>query len=117
MKKRKNRKLVCNITGKSLLAAAPYYDKKVTKAGSEDELHRLYVCKEAKDLLKKGYSVDQIQHSLKKCNPDCILNEDDIKTIVGKTSLRINTIGEEKISIIKTDPDVVKFIKNITQNE
>jgi len=117
MKEKKTRKLVCQITGKPLLAAKAYYEKKVEKAGSEDELHRLYVCKEAKDLLKKGYTVEQSQQQLNANNPDCKLTDDDIKTIIGKTSLRINNVGEEKISIIKTDPDVSQFIKNILKDE
>lgn len=117
MKENKTRKLICNVTGKVLLAAKLYYDKKATKAGSEDELHRLYVCKGAKDLLKKGYSVQQVQQSLDAENYDCNLTEEDIKYIIGNTTLRINNIGEEQISIIKTDPDVTKFIKNILNNE
>jgi len=36
----KTRKLTCIITGKSLLAAADYYAKKLEKAGSEEELHK-----------------------------------------------------------------------------
>lgn len=117
MKDRKTTKLTCQITGKTLQAAKTYYNKKVEKAGSEEELHRLYVCKEAKDLLKKGYSVDQVQDTLHSVNPDCNLTEDDIKLIIGKTSLRINNIGEQKVSIIKTDPDVAQFIKNILNDE
>ena len=117
MKEKKTTKLVCNITGRSLLAAKAYYKKKVEKAGTEDELHRLYVCKDAKDLLKKGYTVSAIQDKLKEVNSDCKLTEDDIKTIIGNTSLRINNIGEEKISIIKTDPDVKQYIINILENE
>ena len=117
MKEKKTRKLICNITGKSLLAAKVYYDKKVKKAGTEDDLHRLYVCKDAKNLLKKGYSISQIQETLDNINPDCSLTDEDIKSIIGNTSLRINNIGEEKVSIIKTDPEVTQFIKNILTNE
>ena len=116
MKEKKTTKLICQSTGKTLLAAKAYYQKKVEKAGSEENLHRLYVCKDAKDLLKKGYSVDQVQDQLKSRNDDCTLTDDDIKSIVGNSSLRINNIGEEKLSIIKTDPEVTEFIKNITRN-
>ena len=117
MKEKKTTKLICNITGKTLLAAKAYYEKKVIKAGSEEELHSLYVCKDAKNLLKKGYTVQQVQEQLNANNPDCKLTDDDIKTIIGKTSLRINNVGEEKISVIKTDPDVAQFIKNILKDE
>jgi len=117
MKEKKTTKLVCQITGKTLLAAKAYYQKKVEKAGSEEALHQLYVCKDAKDLLKKGYNIEQVQDKLKSRNDDCTLTEDHIKSIVGNSSLRINNIGEEKLSIIKTDPEVTKFIKNITRND
>jgi len=109
----KTTKLICNITGKPLFAAAAYYTKKVDKAGSEEKLHSTYVCREAKNLLKKGYTVDQVQQSLDTDNYICNLTDDDIREIVGNTSLRINTVGEEQINIIKTDPDVAQFIKNI----
>ncbi len=117
MKQKKTTKLICQVTGKSLLAAKAYYQKKVEKAGTEENLHRLYVCKDAKDLLKKGYTIEQAQDKLGSRNDDCTLTEDDIKSIVGNSSLRINNIGEEKLSIIKTDPEVTQFIKNITRND
>ena len=47
----------------------------------------------------------------------CSTSDDDIQDIVGSTSLRINNVEEAQISIIKTDPDVAQFIKNITSNE
>tara|TARA_R110002020_G_scaffold332155_4_gene547538 strand:+ start:368 stop:718 length:351 start_codon:yes stop_codon:yes gene_type:complete len=113
----KTKKLTCNITGKVLFAAGTYYTKKVKKAGSEDDLHRTYVCREAKKLLQKGYTIDQAQQSLDAESYTCTLTDDDIQDIVGSTSLRINNVEEAQISIIKTDPDVAQFIKNITSNE
>jgi hypothetical protein len=112
MKETKTRKLVCNITGKVLFASKDYYDKKATKAGTEEILHKTYVCREARNLLKKGYSVTDIQHTLKvdeevKCN----LTGDDIKTILGSTSsLRLNNLESDRVSVIRTDPDVKAFI-------
>jgi len=116
MKETKTRKLVCNITGKTLMAAKAYYSKRIEKAGSEETLLTTYVCKDAKLLLKKGYTVDQVQQTLKAEQYNCTLTEDNIKEIIGNTSLRINTNVEEQISIIKTDPEVSKFIQNILKD-
>ena len=115
MKDKKTRKLACNVTGKVLFASKDYYDKKALKAGTEEILHKTYVCKEVRNLLKKGYTVTDIQHTLKvdqdiKCN----LTDDDIKTIVGNnTSLRLNTSEHDRVSVIRTDPDVKIFIDNL----
>lgn len=118
MKETKTKKLTCNITGKVLFAAGQYYKKKIEQAGTEEDLHRLYVCREAKSLLKKGYTVDQVQSSLDAEQYNCSLTEDDIQLIVGKTTLRINNNdAAEPMSIIKTDPDVAQFIKNITRDD
>ena len=117
MKDKKTRKLVCNITGKTLFAASQYYAKKIEKAGSKEKLHSMYVCREAKSLLKKGYSIKQAQQSLDVEDFECTLTDNDIKDITGSTSLRINNTKEEKMSIIKTDPDVTQFIINILKDE
>ena len=63
MKDKKTRKLICNITGKSLFASKDYYDKKVVKAGSEEILHHTYMCQDAKMLLKK-YKVKYTEYDV-----------------------------------------------------
>ena len=112
----KTRKLICRITGKTLFASKDYYAKKVEKAGSEEYLHNTYICREAKSLLKRGYSIGDTQASLGVADYKCTLGERDIKDIVGdKSSFRLN-ISEEStaIGVLKTDPDVQEYIKNIT---
>ena len=116
MKELKTRKLICNITGKTLMAAKEYYLKRAEKAGSEEALHATYVCKDVKILLKKGYTIDQVQQTLHAEQYTCNLTEDNIKEIIGKSSLRINNNVEEQVSMIKTDPEVSKFIQNILNN-
>ena len=50
---RKTRKLICQVTGKPLMAATDYYNKKHEKAdGDEDVLHANYICQAAKKFLK-----------------------------------------------------------------
>ena len=118
MKEKKTRKLVCNITGKVLFASKDYYSKKVTKAGTEESLHRTYVCKDAKDLLKKGYNIDDVRIALN-VNKDvkCNLLDSDIESILGSSSsLRINNDDTPvRIGVIKTDPDVDKFVKSLME--
>ena len=119
MKEKKTTKLVCNITGKALFASKDYYSKKVEKAGTEEALHRTYVCKEAKDLLKRVYNIQDTRTALNvskdvKCN----LVDGDIDEIVGSnSSLRLNTNDQPKVGVIKTDPDVNKFVENLISDD
>mgnify|MGYP003647516727 CR=1 FL=1 len=121
MKERKTRALVCIITGRRLLATKDYYNRKIEKCGSEEELHRTYVCKEAKSLLKRGYNVDSIRDLLNVDKKTLHNVPQDIvdKALNSKSYIRrINNFSTHN-SIInpKTDPDVRKFIDNITKNE
>lgn len=115
----KTRKLICQVTGKPLFASKEYFEKKVQKAGSENELHRTYICRDALTLLKKGYTIDDVRSSIEIYNDfECILSDEDTQSITGNTtSLRINTNDRPTIGVIKTDPAVVKFLKKILKNE
>lgn len=112
----KTRKLTCIVTGKSLLAAADYYAKKLEKAGSEEELHKTYICKEAKDLLVKGMSVKDVRKMLGVTEllpdipPEII---DDL--ITNEFGLKRSTMFTEITSFTnqETDPDVKSFLNNI----
>ena len=119
-KERKTRKLTCIVTGRALLATRDYYERKIKKAGSEEKLHRSYVCKEAKDLLIKGYTVDKIRDVLN-VNTDNVSSvpEDIVKEVISQSNKspfrRINNSIPITINIMnpKTDPDVKEFIQNI----
>ena len=119
MKEKKTRKLVCNITGRALFAGKDYYNKKLKKAGTEERLHKEYICREALQYLKKGYSIDDTQHALNITNHKCTLTQSEVKDLIGKSGLqRLNTLDNtDKVGIIKTDPEVKKFINNILANE
>ena len=110
-----NRKLVCRITGKTLFAGKDYFNKKVETAGSEEKLHETYICKEAKSLVKKGYTIDDIRASIQVYDDyECTLTDDLARNIVGcGNTLRINTNIEPTVGVIKTDPAVKKFLKKI----
>lgn len=112
----KTRKLKCIITGRTLTATADYYSKKLEKAGSEDELHRSYICKEAKDLLVKGFTVEQTRQQLGVEEDVGEVPSDIIKDLTtNEYGLQRNTLFAEITSFThqETDPDVANFINNI----
>lgn len=116
---KKTRKLKCIITGKTLTATADYYNRKVEKAGDEDTLHRTYVCKEAKNMMLKGYGVDKIREILEidSTNLDNVTQE-TMNEILEKADKvmykRVNTFNNITNMInTRTDPKVLKLIENI----
>lgn len=112
----KTRKLRCIVTGRTLTATADYYKKKLDKAGTEDELHRTYICKEAKDLLIKGFTVEQTRQQLGTEGEVGDVSSDIIKELTtNEYGLQRNTLFAEITSFThqETDPDVANFINNI----
>mgnify|MGYP001161464441 FL=1 len=118
MEERKTRKLSCIVTGRVLMATKDYYERKLARIGDEQKLHETYVCREAKDLLIKGYTVDKIREML---NVNATqLHDVDPETIAEVINSRSNTY--RKINIFnttsnllnfKTDPDVKQLIENL----
>ena len=117
MPKHSTNKLKCIITGRQLIATKNYYTRKVEKAGGEEKLHSTYVCREAKNLLKQGLSIDRIRELLDsdlttdvpQLVLEHVLNDEKITKL-----RRINNIINTKNAInTKTDPKVKKFINNI----
>ena len=116
---KKTRKLKCVVTGKTLTATADYYARKVEKAGDEDTLHRTYVCKEAKNLLLKGYGVDKIREMLEiDASEMDNVTQETVNEILEKADKvmykRVNTFNNITNMInTRTDPKVLKLIQNI----
>lgn len=112
----KSKKLKCIVTGKTLLPSEDYYLKKVEKTGSEEKLHKEYICKEAKDLLYKGLTVEQVRKEL---NIKEELPEVDQKIIDNlfkdeygiKRTTMFNSVTS--YTHLETDIEVKKFINNI----
>lgn len=119
MSGRKTKKLSCIITGKVLTATNDYYNRKLEKLGSEKKLHETYVCKEAKNLVLKGYSVEKIREMLEINNPDLPdVSQQVISDIIKNTDKqlyrRVNTFNSVTNMInTRTDPKVLKLIENI----
>lgn len=123
MSSAKTRKLKCIITGKTLIATKEYYQRKIDKIGDEQEMHRTYVCKEAKNLLTRGYDVDKIREMLSVDVTNLSeVPEDVITDIMSSNKPRFKSINTNNIPISsilnpKTDPAVKKFIQHIIDNE
>lgn len=110
-------KLKCIVTGRQLIATKDYYKRKVEKAGDEQTLHDTYICREAKNLLKQGVSVERARELLD-ATIDSPVDQQLIDSIVTQdksTRLRrINNIVSTSKSLnIKTDPRVKEYIDSI----
>lgn len=123
MSERKTRKLTCIVTGRQLIATREYYERKVLKAGSEDTLHDTYICREAKNLIRKGTSIDKAREVLN-VNveglgeiPQEIITE--IQRGNTKTNFRrINNITNiSNMMNSTTDPDVKEYINTLITSE
>lgn len=115
---RKTKKLKCIITGRELVLSKDYYQSKLDKvAGDEQMLHKSYVCKEAKDLIKRGYDVEKARSLLGiDCSELDDIDDDIIETIQNETRLRYRNFPRFNINnytAAKTDPDVVKFLNKV----
>ena len=124
MEVKKTNKLRCIITGRQLIATQDYYKRKVEKAGGEDQLHETYVCREAKNLLKQGVSVERIREILEADMSVVSETIDDklLETIMNdvlSTRLRRinNIVSTSKTLSTRTDPRVKQYIKHITNND
>lgn len=111
-KQLKTKKLCCIITGRTLLAVSSYYEKKVEKAGSEEMMHKTYVCKEAKDLLLRGHTVEDIRKSLGSTVTTPL--PDEIIAAIIQSKMKNRVIAKPQISLhVETDSDVVQFLKTL----
>lgn len=112
-------KIQCIITGKQTVYSGDFLQKKIQEYGSEEKLNKLYICREVKSFLKKGYGIPDIRK---------ILNVDDSLPLPSKDILEEIESTFRKDSILKehptfnealtsftynkSDPDVEKFIKD-----
>lgn len=119
MAARKTNKLKCIVTGRELIATSEYYQRKVKKAGDEDELHRTYICREAKNLIKQGTNVDRVREILN-VNTDNMpdVSDDIVQSVLQEDkSTRVrrinNIVSTSNMINYKTDDDVKQYINNI----
>ena len=115
---RKTKKLTCVVTGRSLVLSKDYYQSKLDKVdGDEQLLQDSYICKEAKDLIKRGYDVEKTRDLLgvdASNLPD--VDNTLVEQIQNDSRLRFRNIPRFNINnytSAKTDPEVAKFLKKV----
>jgi hypothetical protein len=101
-------KLNCIITGKSITVGNDYFDKKIKEFGTEERVHSLYVSRQAKGLLKRGYKVKEIRDLLKITGELCDIPDKTLKEILSIKDEESSTY--ENSGIKKSDPDVIAYI-------
>ena len=122
MVRKQSNKLTCIVTGKKLIATKEYYARKVEKSGSEEELHRTYVCREAKNMIKQGTSVDrvreilEVEHDMLPDVPQDVI--DEIMQSSTRTNFRRinNLVNINSMMNTSTDPEVREYINNLKNN-
>lgn len=114
----KTKKITCIIIGKSTLITKDYYDKKVKKCGDEELFRKTYICKEAKDLLLQGLSVDQIRKKYNVENMPPVDMEYIDSLTTNKYGLKKDTTFSTitSFTVFETDPEAKNFINNLRYN-
>jgi hypothetical protein len=115
-----DRKVMCLITGQTVIMGKDYFAKKAQEYGSEDNLKKYYVSKKARSLIRRGYTVNEIRKILNIVEPN-LPNENDqsVKDLVSYHATDKQTISTKRLQsaqnfIMSTsDEDVKEFINNI----
>lgn len=104
-------KLCCVITGKTTVITEDYYNKKVKEFGSQEKLSGKYICRQAKNLLVRGYTVEEIRKLLKVSKAVPQLSEQVVQDIMQDND--VANIISGVVSVKKSDPEVARFIEAI----
>lgn len=115
-----DRKVMCLITGQTVIMGKDYFTKKAQEYGSEDNLKKYYVSKKARSLIRRGYTVNEIRKILNIVEPNLPNeNEQSVKDIISYHSTDKQSISTKRLQsaqnfIMSTsDEDVKEFINNI----
>lgn len=115
---RKTKKLKCVVTGRELVLSRDYYNSKLEKAGGDEQLLvSSYICREAKDLIKRGYDVDKTRDLLGIESEG--LGEVDsqiIEQVQNDSRIKYRNIPKFNVNnytSAKTDADVKKFLDKV----
>lgn len=107
-------KLTCIVTGKTITVGNEYYEKKISEFGSEDRFNSMYVSRQVKSLLKRGYKVKEIKDLLKIEREDLPEVTDKLVKEILKTNDE-DVISNENTSIKRSDPEVSEYIQNLRE--
>lgn len=115
-KQKKTTQVACIVTGKTTTFTKEYFERKVSEYGSEQLLHEQYICKQAKSMLKRGYSVQEVRDVLGSSDAPVSLTDDQIKVLIsGEDSENFSPSQPlESVNII-VRPHVRDFIDKLKQ--
>lgn len=115
----KSKTVTCVVTGKTTTYAGDFLKKKIEEYGDEKTLDKLYVSKEVKALLKKGYKIKDVRKLLNVPMDEEEVPKDVVKLLESefqKTAFKVNDEAQTLSAVTtltydKSDPDVETFIK------
>ena len=115
----KSKKVTCIITGKTATFAGDYLAGLIKEYGDEKTLDEMYVCKEVKAFLKKGYKVVDVRKLLNVPEDEDMPSKAIIEKIekeYQKTAVKVNDQSSTvnmltSFTYNKSDEDVENFIK------
>ena len=112
----KTKTLVCVVTGNSTVYSGEFLQRKIDEYITEDNLDRLYVCKEVKALLKKKYKITDIRKVLS-VDQSIPLPQDiviaELERMYNDGLSTENSIASKitEFTSNKSDPDVEEFVR------
>lgn len=116
-KEKSTYKITCKITGKTTVIVRDYYNKKVEEYGSEERFEQLYICKQAKNMLKRGYSVQEIRDALGSTRDEEI-PADVLTQMIDVKETDILSLSQPLEQVNKiVSPDVERFISKLKNYE
>lgn len=113
----KTKKITCVVTGKKTIYSGDFLQKKIDEYGSPEKLNELYICREVKSFLKKGYKILDIRKILN-VDDSTAVPDDNIVTIIEDTFCKTSILKEHptfnetltSFTYNKSDSDVEQFI-------
>ena len=113
----KSLKIKCNVTNKESFFSGDYLKKKVKEYGDVETLEKLYISRDVKTLLKRGYGILEIRNILNVGSDINITTDDVVKLIEEKfrtNSLKIPSFNDNLSTFTynKSDPEVESFIND-----
>ena len=113
-KQKKTTQVACIITGKTTPFTKEYLERKVNEYGSEEMLHQKYICKQAKSMLKRGYTIQEVQGVLGASNIKLNMTDEQIKSIVQEKDSENFNISQPVESVnIAVQPHIRDFIDKL----
>lgn len=118
-----DRKIQCQVTGKSYTFNPDYYASKVEEYIDENNLKKYFITKKAKTFLERGYSIQEIRNILNIIEEDLYEPESqEMRELIEFHKVRSNITAKKIANTLnfathKSDPDVLEFINTIRNYE